>query len=76
MMKKPEPISKHIVCSACGLPWDAHKARLKAKTAMPTLEDCVALLKSELAKRPLHYFNSTSATPNIVWGIGSSQGAA
>ena len=51
-MKKPEPISKHIVCSECGLPWDAHTKRLKSKSATPTHADCIALLKAELAKRP------------------------
>ena len=32
-MKKPEPVNKHIVCSVCGLDWDAHGEK-------PTLETC------------------------------------
>ena len=43
-MKKPEPINKHIVCSACGLEWEKHGEK-------PTLEKCVELLKAELATR-------------------------
>ena len=42
---KPEPISKHVVCSCCGLNWEAHGPK-------PTMEKCVELLKAEVAKRP------------------------
>lgn len=52
-MKKPKPVNKTIVCSECGLPWEKHTAR--RKTVEPTLDDCVALLKAELA-RPRHPF--------------------
>lgn len=55
-MKKPEPIHKHIVCSACGMNWEAHGEK-------PTLEKCVELLKAELVKRPrLGQFSGTGVT--------------
>jgi hypothetical protein len=46
---KPKPVSKHVVCSVCGLDWDRHP---KKKDKEPTLEACVELLKAELASRP------------------------
>ena len=42
---KPEPVSGETVCSACGLPWQAHGDPEKV-----TLWVCVRLLKAELAK--------------------------
>lgn len=43
----PEPVAVTTVCSMCGLDWKLH-----GKT--PTTEDCIRLLKLELARRP-HY---------------------
>jgi hypothetical protein len=51
-MPKPKPIAKHVVCSECGLSWEKHKERMKTSEAEPKPEDCIALLKAELAKRP------------------------
>src|SRR5512146_1474932 len=42
----PEPVAVTTICSVCGLPWLDH-----GKT--PTTEDCIRLLKAELAKRPI-----------------------
>lgn len=39
---KPEPVNKHVICSACGLDWNRHGAK-------PTLATCVKLLKDDLA---------------------------
>jgi hypothetical protein len=41
---KPEPITKHIVCSLCGLNWEQHGEN-------PGAEKCIELLKAELARR-------------------------
>lgn len=46
-MATPEPVAKETVCSLCGLDWDKHPKK-KSLTA----EDCVKLLKAELARRP------------------------
>jgi hypothetical protein len=56
-MAKPQPISKFVVCSECGLPWDDHTEHGK------TLQDCIRLLKLELAKRPV--FQSISGTTGV-----------
>lgn len=48
----PQPVPVTTVCSMCGLGWELH-----GKT--PTTEDCIRLLKIELAKRP-HY------TPPVI----------
>jgi hypothetical protein len=42
---KPEPVVVTTICSMCSLPWEQHGAD-------PTTEDCIRLLKLELAKRP------------------------
>jgi hypothetical protein len=64
-MKKPQPKSVNIVCSVCGLAWDRHKSE---KDKEPTLESCVALLKEELAKRPLpQIWNPVTTFPNISY---------
>jgi hypothetical protein len=39
---KPEPVAVETICSVCGLDWDAHGAD-------PTTDDCIRLLKEELA---------------------------
>lgn len=58
--RKPQPVSKSIVCSECGLAWDMHKEA--------TLAECVRLLRSELAKRPsFSILGSSSATS--PWGM-------
>lgn len=52
---KPEPKTVKIVCTACGLDWEAHGAK-------PTLAKCVTLLRAELAKRTnVVPFHSTSS---------------
>lgn len=42
---KPEPKPLKIVCSNCGMDWEAHGPK-------PTVDKCVELLKAELARRP------------------------
>jgi hypothetical protein len=65
--KKPEPISKHIVCSTCGLSWEAHGKE-------PTLETCVELLKAEVVKRLVYQPSTTSSAVTVkpywlnTWG--------
>jgi len=44
-MANPEPVAERVVCSLCGLNWDLHPKDASA-------EDCVRLLRSELARRP------------------------
>ena len=43
---KPEPVAVTTICSVCGLPWLNHGKD-------PTTEDCIRLLKDELASRPI-----------------------
>jgi hypothetical protein len=50
---KPEPKATNVVCTECGLDWAKHLAGPRKKT--PTHEDCVRVLKAELATRPKHY---------------------
>jgi len=58
-MAKPEPISKYIVCSECGLSWENHKKK--------SIDECVRLLKAELARRPrLNQYGTTWAQPNFI----------
>lgn len=42
---KPAPVAVTTVCSLCGLDWQQHGADA-------TTEDCIRLLKLELARRP------------------------
>jgi hypothetical protein len=42
----PEPIAVSTICSVCGLSWHDHGKD-------PTTDDCIRLLKAELAKRPI-----------------------
>ena len=56
-MKKPEPKTVSVVCSVCDQPWDKHGAK-------PTLEDCVRLLKAELAKRSVYPRQFLGSGPN------------
>lgn len=42
----PAPVVVTTVCSMCGLDWERHGAD-------PTTEDCIRLLKAELARRPV-----------------------
>lgn len=44
-MKKPKPVAVTTVCSVCGLGWELHGED-------PTTDDCIRLLKAELASRP------------------------
>ena len=41
---KPEAVPVNTICSVCGLPWTDHGND-------PTTDDCIRLLKAELAKR-------------------------
>lgn len=50
---KPEPKPLNIVCSNCGMKWDAHGEK-------PTVDKCVELLKAELARRPMWQANMSS----------------
>lgn len=43
---KPEPVAVQTICSMCGLDWKRHGRN-------PTTEDCIRLLKQELASRPV-----------------------
>jgi hypothetical protein len=43
---KPEAVPVNTICSVCGLPWHDHGED-------PTTDDCIRLLKAELARRPL-----------------------
>lgn len=43
---KPTPVVVTEVCSMCGLDWQRHGDK-------PTTEDCIRLLKAELASRPV-----------------------
>ncbi len=59
--KKPTPISQCVVCSECGLSWDAHKEQ--------TLSECVRLLKAELKKpRPWTFQQSGYYPINMTSG--------
>lgn len=42
----PKPVVVTTICSLCGLDWERHGAE-------PTTEDCIRLLKAELASRPM-----------------------
>lgn len=43
---RPAPVVVTTVCSMCGLDWQRHGSD-------PTTEDCIRLLKMELAHRPV-----------------------
>ena len=43
---QPKPVIVSQVCSMCGLDWERHGEK-------PTTEDCIRLLKAELASRPV-----------------------
>ena len=49
--QKPHPVVIKTICSLCGLDWDGHGDD-------PTAEDCVRLLKAEVAKKstPITYW--------------------
>lgn len=55
----PHPVPKDVVCSDCGLSWDAHAKVVDPNAALVPYEpvivepsECVRLLKAELARRP------------------------
>ena len=54
----PQPKTIKVVCSECGLDWEAHGPN-------PSLEKCVELLKAELAHRP------TPSRPYQGWTGGT-----
>lgn len=51
---KPEPVATAYKCAVCGLDWKAHPQfsdlEKKKPKGSPTLEDCVTLLKAEVAR--------------------------
>lgn len=57
-MALPEPRPTALVCSECGQAWGEHlKGRTKPTKARPiTAEDCVRVLKAQLAARPRTYW--------------------
>jgi hypothetical protein len=46
-VKTPKPKTVKVDCDVCGLDWKQHKPDAKGKV---TLDECVRLLKAELAK--------------------------
>ena len=67
----PEPKPSSLICSVCGQAWDKHTAgRTKPTKARPiTVEDCVRVLKAELAARPKY-------GPNVWYGQGGIASSA
>jgi hypothetical protein len=55
-MNQPQPVGASTVCSECGLAWNLHGAT-------PTLADCVALLRAELARRVFTAYPTTYVYP-------------
>jgi hypothetical protein len=43
----PQPRTVKVVCSDCGLPWEAHT---KGRKTAPTADVCVRLLNAEVAR--------------------------
>ena len=60
---KPEPVPKLVVCSVCGLDWTKHPEK-------PLLDDCIALLKAELAaaRRPTYLSSGPNTYTNFTGG--------
>lgn len=67
----PKPVPLHVVCSECGLPWDAHIATGAARKGNPkspgpvSPSECIRLLKAELAQRPTTWY-----TGNVIGASG------
>lgn len=75
LMAKPKPVTKNTVCSECGLPWEKHNQGQTTEPALPiapTLEECVRLLKAELARKSAFLGHVTSGVgtnvPQVRWG--------
>ena len=66
-MRKPEPKVEREVCTVCGLDWQAHGLK-------PTLETCIGLLKSELAKRPRYLQGAGFSSGVYPFAIGGGGG--
>lgn len=75
---KPEPITTAQICSVCGEDWNRHPEN-------PNVEDCVALLKTELGyeRSRVHpvWINPTPIvtppwTPYPWWGTISISGTS
>lgn len=65
----PKPVSKHVICSDCGLSWDAHvKPKSQRGTGEPriTSEDCVRVLKAELNLRPPRFQFSNASSSSVA----------
>ena len=57
-MAKPQPVSKNVVCSECGLAWADHKRA--------TQTECIRLLRAELSPRSLvTHMGGSITTPTI-----------
>lgn len=69
-MKQPKPKTVKVVCEVCGLEWREHKPDGKGKVG---LDECVRLLKAELAKRPAGGLVQWKrpARGLVQWGGGS-----
>ena len=73
-MRKPTPKTIKVECSLCGLDWTEHeKLAKKAKRKWPNQDDCVTLLKAELAK-PKRTFSwqgvtSSANSPQTTWAV-------
>lgn len=57
----PSPVPVVTVCSVCGLDWASHGAD-------PTTEDCIRLLKAELARRPVTVPIPMPTPYPVPWG--------
>lgn len=57
---KPEPIAVTTICSVCGLLWLDHGED-------PTTDDCIRLLKAELAKKPITIPSPYPVRPSRPW---------
>jgi hypothetical protein len=68
MPRTPKPVPVSQVCSECGLDWGLHGEK-------PTLDDCVRLLRAELATRPLwnnwppYYVPYPQPYPQVPWTV-------
>lgn len=52
-MKTPKPKHTATVCDACGIDWKRHTDRMETSDQKPTTDDCIALLKADLAAEQL-----------------------
>lgn len=79
--RKPHAVALNVVCSDCGLSWDAHMKVVhpdeKGQPLEPVVEpsECVRLLKAELAKRPyVTYTTGPNTTTGQTWSTTFNPG--